>query len=127
MPGASDAHEVRQFATDLEGAALRVFKQVPAVIKKGAVNVKTQMVKEMKGRKHFKGVAHSISFDLIDEGFGAEIGPVSEPGGKPGDLTSIAYFGGVFGGGGKAPDPQGALDAEAPRTMKAIADLAGEV
>lgn len=124
---ASDAHEVRQFAADLLSAAGRVVRQTPPVIKRGAVNVKKQLVSEMRGSRHFRGAAPSIGFDVTDGGFGAEIGPESEPGEQIGDLASIAYFGGAFGGGGTVADPQGALDAEAPHVEKAIADLAGWV
>ena len=50
----------------------------------------------------------------------AEIGP--ETGGA-GSLAGFAYFGGVNGGGGTVPDPQGALDAEAPNVEKHLGAL----
>jgi hypothetical protein len=122
-----DAHEVRAFAADLTRAPQRVVDKIPGVIKRGATQAKAQMVQEMAGSFWFKGAARSISYDILDGGFAAEIGPVSEPGGQVGDLASLAYFGGAHGGGGTVPDPQGALDAEAPRMERAIADLIGEL
>jgi hypothetical protein len=122
-----DDREIRAFARDLRGASQRVVDQVPGVIKKGAVEVKKQMVEEMGGSRSFKGAARSISFDILDGGFTAEIGPVSEPGEVPGDLAVIAYFGGSSGGGGTVPDPVGALNADAPRMEKALADILGGV
>lgn len=122
-----DDHELRAFAADLRSAPQRVVDKVPAIIKKGAVEIKKQMVEEMRGSRSFRGVASSISFDILDGGFTAEIGPVSEPGPRPGDLTSIAYFGGSNGGGGTVPDPVGALNADAPRMEKVLADLLGGV
>ena len=121
-----DDREVRAFAADLRSAPQRVVDKVPGIIKKGAVEVKKQMVAEMGASFWFKGAKPSISFDILDGGFTAEIGPVSEPGEVAGDLASIAYFGGSRGGG-TVPDPVGALNADAPRMEKVLADLLGGV
>jgi hypothetical protein len=128
--GASfDAHEVRQYAADLRRASQRVVNQTPAVVKKGAVNVGAQLREEMEASPSFAPLAPSITFDLQGGGFGAEIGPVKSYGGRRGlgVGANIAYFGGAHGGGGTVPDPQGALDDEAPRMEKALLDLLGEV
>jgi hypothetical protein len=128
MDGARvDAHEVRQLARDLSDLPVRVLAKIPPVLKHGAVNIKAQLRAEMRGSFWFKGVTPSIAFDVPDGGFGVEVGPESEPGGMVGDLASIAYFGSSRGGGASVPDPQGALDAEAPKTEKAIADLIGDL
>jgi hypothetical protein len=55
----------------------------------------------------------------------AEIGPHSGPG-QPGAIANVGYFG-TSRGGGTVPDPQGALDAEAPRLESAIGDLLGGI
>lgn len=123
----ADAHEVRAFANDLRSASQRVVDKVPPVVKRGAQNIKTQMVEAMAGSSHFKGAARAISYDITNGGFEAEIGPVTGPGGVPGDLAHLAYFGGANGGGGTVEDPEKALDAEAPRFTKALLDLIGEV
>lgn len=123
----ADAHEVRDFANDLRSAPQRVVNKVPPVVKRGAQNVKDQMRDAMFASYHFKGAARSISYDIRDGGFEAEIGPETGPGGVPGDLAHLAYFGGANGGGGTVEDPERALDAEGPRFTKALLDLIGEV
>lgn len=128
MAGASvDAREVRQFAGDLRAASQRVVNEVPRVVKRGAQQIKDQMREAMFASKHFKGAGKAISYDIVDGGFEAQIGPTTGPGGVPGDLAHLAYFGGVNGGGGTVEDPQEALDAEGPKFTKALLDLIGEV
>lgn len=128
MVGVSvDASDARRFAADLTAATQRVVDKVPPVVKRGAQNIKTQMRDAMFSSDHFKGAARSISYDITNGGFEAEIGPVTGPGGVPGDLAHLAYFGGVNGGGGTVEDPQVALDAETPRFERALLDLIGEV
>lgn len=121
-----DTRELRQFAVDLERKATRDVAKVPPIVKKGAQHIKDQLRDEMRMSSHFKGLAGSFSYDLIDGGFGAEVGP-STGGTEPGSLANIAYFGGSNGGGGTVPDPQGALDAETPKFLKALADVVGEL
>ena len=125
-----DMSEVRQLAVE--------FKQVPAamrhraqpVVAKGLVNIKEQLQREMRGRLTPKStavgnrIAAFISYDLDADGFGGEVGPRKE---GAGNLANIAYFGGAHGGGGTVPDPRGALEAEAPRFEKALADMAAEL
>lgn len=118
-----DASEVRAFATDLGEVGLRVARGVPAVVSKGALNIKNQLRGEMGASGHFKGAAHAVGYDILDGGFAAEIGPSAEAG-SPGNLANLAYFGGSNGGGGTVPDPRGALEAEVSRFEKALMDLA---
>jgi hypothetical protein len=125
-----DAHELRQFAADLTRAPQRVVDKVPPVVKRGATQVKAQLRAEMGASPSFGVLARGITYDILDGGFTAEIGPVkADRHGKSviGVGANIAYFGGAHGGGGTVPDPQGALDAEAPRMERAIADLIGEL
>jgi hypothetical protein len=124
MASSVDDSDLRRLVRDLSAAPLSVQRQVPGVISHAAVNIKKQMRAEMAASKHFKGVTPSITFDLVDAGLGADIGPVTGPGGVPGDLAFIAYFG-TSRGGGTVPDPQGALDAEVPRLDRALGDLLG--
>ena len=99
--------------------------EVKAVVERGALNIKKQLVAEMQRSPHFKGVARGISYDMRTVGgFGggaieAEIGPESS---GPGALANVAYFG-TSRGGGTVPDPQGALEAEAPNVEKYLTDL----
>lgn len=119
---AVDASELRKLATDLSSAPKLVRSEARAIVSKGALNIKNQMRDEVARSRHFR-FAHTISYDLKVSGdsIEAEIGP--ETGGV-GSLAGFAYFGGVNGGGGTVPDPQGALDAEAPNVEKYLAELA---
>ncbi len=118
-----DAHEVKEFASELGKVPTKVVTGVrPAVVKAG-VNMKKQLREEMDKSKHFKA-SRSINFDVSDGGLAVAVGPSK---GHPGSIANIAYFGGVNGGGGTVPDPRGALEAEAPRFEKALADLVGEI
>ena len=118
-----DAHEVKEFASELGKVPTKVVTGVrPAVVKAG-VNMKKQLREEMDKSKHFKA-SRSINFDVSDGGLAVAVGPSK---GHPGSIANIAYFGGVNGGGGTVPDPRGALEAEAPRFEKALTDLVGEI
>lgn len=112
---AVDVSELRKLASDLSNAPKLVKSEARGVVAKGALNIKNQMRDEAK-RRHYD-FSHRISYDIEVSGdsIEAEIGP--ETGGV-GSLAGIAYFGGVNGGGGTVPDPQGALDAEAPNVEK---------
>jgi len=114
-----DTSQVRSLAADLRGAGSRVSSKVPAVVSKGALNIKNQMREEADQSTHFR-FDYTISYDLEEGGFSAIIGP--EKGGA-GSLANIAYFGGANGGGGTVPDPVGALEAEIPNFTKAIGAL----
>ena len=120
-----DASELRTLTADLTSAGARVAGEVRPLVQAGAMAIKKQMRAEMGASAHFKGAAQAIDFDLIDRpgDVTAEIGPKVGTG-QVGGLGGIAYFGSSRGGGTVA-DPQGALDAEAPRLERAIADLGG--
>ncbi len=124
-----DASEFREFAARVEGAVQATEKQVEQVISRGALNIKNDLQREMRGSRHFKGVAPGITYDMRSAGgFGggvieAEIGPEK---GSPGSLANIAYFGSSRGGG-TVPDPIGALEREAPNVEKFLLDVMGRV
>ena len=121
-----DMSEVRELSADLRETPARVAREVPRVLEKGAVAIKEQMrseiVQSAVGRK--RGVESSITYDLHDGGYLAEIGPRK---GGPGSIANIAYFGGSHGGGGSAPDPRGALEAEAPNVERELGDLVARI
>lgn len=118
-----DDSELRVFASDLTRSAASIAPKVRAVVVKGGVNIKNQLRNEMQSSFWFKGVARSISFDVVAEADSveAQVGPETGPG-SPGNLANIAIFGSSRGGG-TVPDPQGALDVEAPRFEKALGDV----
>ena len=134
-----DTSEVRELIADWTRVPDMMAREGRPVIERGARNIRDQLRDEMRSSKHFKSTAKAISYDLDNDGYGAEIGP--EKGGS-GALAVIAYFGGSAwsgrrrpgrgwqqgpGGGGTVPDPRGALEAEAPRFEKALADKAAEL
>lgn len=104
-----DTAELRQFAADVAKIPAELDHKIPAVVSKGALNIKTDMVDAMRESTHFKGFA-DISYDLLSAGYAAEIGPNK---GGPGAGANIAYFG-TSKGGGTVEDPQEALDREVP-------------
>lgn len=121
-----DASEVRQFAVDLGDAAASIARRVRPVVSKGALKIRNQMREEASGSRHFR-IAPTISYDLNEtaDGVEAEIGPNRYW--RAARLANIAYFGGVHGGGGTIPDPEGALNAEIPYFEKALGDLGVEI
>lgn len=114
--------EVRAFARELEDAPLKVVREIIPVMRKGAVNIKSDMQADLRGSSNagFQYVASTVSYDVLDGGFGVEVGP-SKPSGA---LANVAYFG-TSRGGGTVADPVGALQAEIPRFEKAIDDILG--
>lgn len=115
-----DSSDLRRFEFDLRRATASVRMGIPAVVSRGALNIKNQLAEEMRSSRHFKGAAGSISYDLLDAGTAADIGPDKDR--RGGALGNIAYFG-TSRGGGTVPDPQGALDAEVPNFETALGRL----
>lgn len=116
-----------KFAAELIASGAKVAAGSRAVVQKGALNVKNDWQEALGDSPSFKGVKGTPTFDtkVSADGIEAEIGPRTA-GRQPGDLVSIAHFGGARGGGGVA-DPQTFLDAEAPKfeaAMNALIDKA---
>lgn len=122
-----DTSELRTLSADLAVAPERAAKRIPAVLGRGATNIRNQMRAETEQSKYFK-LAPTIDYKkVVEEGtsFWTEIGPNRRF--RYARLAHIAYFGGAHGGGGTLPDPQGALDAEAPAVMQYLAREAADV
>ncbi|AYR01514.1 hypothetical protein PP639_gp013 [Arthrobacter phage Seahorse] len=116
------AAEFRQLSNDLGRIAGHAVKDVDEVLKKGAQNVKTEMVADASASEHFKGMAGSISYDSRYS-IGTpryEVGP--DKGRRGGALGNIAYFGTSRGGG--TLDIEKPLRNEEPRLTSALEDLA---
>ena len=127
MPEISiDAHEVRELAADFTRVPGELSRHAIPVLSKGALNIKNQMREsfEASGNAGFRYVGRTVTYDLTTEGneLSAEIGP-DKPSGA---LANVAIFG-TPRGGGTVADPREALEAEAPRFEKALADLAEEL
>lgn len=115
-----DTSQVRSFAADLRNLNPLLARHVKPVVNKGALNIKNQLQQDFRNSRHFKGV-RDVSYDILGDGYEAEIGPSAEPGAS-GNIANIAYFGGAYGGGGTVPDPRVAGEDELPNFEKAIAD-----
>lgn len=113
--------QIDQLSADLRALPEHARSDARQVIKRGAVNVKRQLVSEMQTSPSFRGVASAISFDMEERAGSVEavIGPTK---GAPGSLANIAYWGSSRGGG-TVPEPMGALQSEAPATARHLLDL----
>ena len=114
--------DLRELAADLNRGVDPA--KVRGVVRRAGVNIKAQLRAEAKASRHFRIEQH-IGFDEREfwSGPGVDVGTARRGAGR---LAGIAYFGGANGGGGTLPDPAGALEAETPRFIKALADLADE-
>ena len=118
-----DMSEVRTLATDLARIPDTVMKGLRPVVSKGALNIKTELQRDMRESPHFGQIAPAITYDLKVSGDGveAEIGP--SKGNHGGSLANIAYFGSSHGGGATVPDPAEALATEGDGFEQALSAL----
>lgn len=112
-----DASEFRRLGANLGKIPAKATREVEAVLKKGAVNIKREMQAAFEGSPHFRGVARHVSFDR--KGLGFEVGPTQ---GGAGSLAGIAVDGGANGGGGSV-DIDSLLPAEAAAVERFIGDV----
>jgi len=113
-----DTSEVRTAIADLTSVDSRLRPDVSMVVKRGATNIRHDLLAQMRSSLHFKGFA-DISFDMRGD-FEAEIGPNK---GGPGSGANIAYFG-SWKGGGTVEDPEEALNREIPKFEDHLGDIA---
>lgn len=121
-----DTSEVRELVADMTGIDSRLSRWVGPAVEKGAHNIKEDLQAQARKSKHFKGMAPGISYTMhtgIGGMYAADIGPEK---GSPGSLGNIAYFG-TSRGGGTVENPEAALQREAPKFEKALADLAADL
>lgn len=108
----SGLDDLNRFGVELGKISSKALPETDAVLKKGAQNVKDDLVSGARASRHFKGMAGSISYDS-KYGVGSvgyEIGPDKSR--KGGALGNIYYFGTSRGGG--TGDLEGPLLREAP-------------
>jgi hypothetical protein len=110
--------ELRQFAISVGRIAAGAFEEVDAVVAKAALNVKTEMIADMAGSRHFKGAAGSITYESKNAGntIRRVVGP--DKGRRGGALGNIYYFGTSRGGG--TGDIDKPLRSEEPRILAAM-------
>lgn len=114
---------------ELEAAFGRIQRDtmpvVDKVVAKGAVNIKGDARKRIFGHPHIPAYPFSISYDTFHTEFAsqAQIGPDKTK--RQGPLGNLLEYGSV----NNAPIPHlhPALDAEAPRFERALADAAAEM
>ncbi|UVK58404.1 hypothetical protein SEA_GLOBIWARMING_11 [Arthrobacter phage GlobiWarming] len=114
--------EFRALANDLGKIAGSAVKEVDAVLKKGAQNIKEEMAADAAASVHFKPVAGSITYES-QYSIGTPryvVGP--DKGRRGGALANIYYFGTSRGGG--SGDIEKPLRSEEPRLQSAIEKLA---
>lgn len=113
--------ELRQLSVNLGHVAGDALKEVDAVVQKGAMNIKKEMVYSAVWSKHFKGMAGSISYDshYLPGKVRYVIGPDKSR--RGGGIGNVAYFGTSRGGG--TLDIEQPLNSEGPRFQRALADL----
>lgn len=114
--------EFRALANDLGRIAGSAVKEVDAVLKRGAQNVKTEMVADVSASVYFKVMAGSISYDShYRVGMPRYVvGPDKDR--FAGALGNIYYFGTSRGGG--TGDIEKPLRSEEPRLQSALEALA---
>lgn len=112
-----DTSELRALSADFGDAGPKIAREVDAIIRRGALNIKRDLQLEASGSQHFSGVPRSITYETVvrrDE-TEAEIGP--EIGKGQGSLAFLAYNG-TSTMGPVFPDPSGALARESVNTME---------
>lgn len=114
--------ELRALAVNLGRVAGDAVRDVDAVLKRGVQNVKAEMVADVSGSPHFKGMAGSITYESYYLPGRARyvVGP--DKGRRGGSLGNIYYFGTSRGGG--SGDIEKPLRTEEPRLMSALDELA---
>lgn len=117
-----DLSEMNAFASSLGRVIDGAHDDVDAVIKKGALNIKNEMIADVSGSRHFKGMAGSITFEHENTAgtLRRVIGP--DKARRGGSLGNIYYFGTSRGGG--SGDIEKPLRSEEPRTVSALEALA---
>ena len=113
----------RELAVDMRNVEPLLARRLKPAVSKGAQNIKQDLAGKMRESRSFGVVAQAISYDLDDDGYGAEIGPEK---GAPGSLANVAYFG-TSRGGGTVADPEDALQEEADAFIEHLAAMAEEL
>jgi hypothetical protein len=111
-----------ELIADLTRAAEHVIDETKAVVKRGAQNIKRDTQARWAGARYAPSLAAAVSYDVTSSAASvkAEIGPDKAK--RQGALGNIYEYGVP----GTAPQPalSPALDAEEPRFVKALEDMA---
>lgn len=114
---------LRELIVDLDYATAAAPDKVAKVVGRGAFNIKKDWARRWSGHPHIPQIPGSISYDVEEwaTGASAEIGPDKNR--RP--QAALAHII-EFGSPTSAPMPGGlpALETEAPKFVRALADLA---
>lgn len=122
------ADGLRQVEAMLDSAHDDAVPEGKKVVGKGSNNIKKDWRQRWSGLDHAGGLPHTINYDVKVKGtvIDGEIGPDLAKGGQAplGGFLELEY-----GTRWSAPQPAGApaLDAEAPRFERAVADLGAKL
>ena len=113
-----DTSQVKQLGVNFRKLAGSCVQDVEAIMKKGAQNVKDEMIADARGSRHFHPLARAITYERVPRvrEIRFVIGPDKDRFGGP--LGNIYYFGTSRGGG--SGDIEKPLRSEAPRMESAL-------
>lgn len=125
MGVAVDSSDAKRLAVALETAAKVAPEETRKVIARGALNVKRDAQRRISGHPHLPHYPASITYDteLTPTGASAQVGPDKRrPQGPLGNILE-------YGSPSRPPIPHlgPALQAEEPRLVKALEDLAARL
>lgn len=114
----SGADELQRFANDLGKIASKALPEVDAVLKKGAQNIKDDLIDGIPSGSSWRALKGAISYDSTYSIGHAkyEVGP--DKARRGGALGNLWYFGGSRGGG--YGDLEGPLAREAPNLEREL-------
>lgn len=109
----------------LQHAQDTVVKETRKVVAKGALNIKKDTADRWRGNRHAPYISGAVSYDTNVSGteVSAEIGP--DKARRQGALGNLLEYGSVHNGPIPALSP--ALDAEEPRFVQAMEDMAARL
>lgn len=117
-----DTSQVTRLAATLAAAPLKKQRLVKAAVKKGAQNIKNEILKDVRSSSNAGFRRIPIEYELKDSGttIEADISPaeVGHGPGHPGSLANLAFFGSAKGGGTHQFYEHGI--AEFPQTVKYV-------
>ena len=121
-----DTSELRKFAADVESESKSLPNEARADVKKAAQVLKEDYSGQASGSPHFKGLAHTVSYDMTGNAYysEAEIGPDKSRGGGAG---LAGFFLGWPNGGGGGGDLDGPLATEGASMMKHLDAALGKI
>lgn len=125
MTGVSfETDELKHLVEDLGKVSSRAVPAIAAVVKKGAQNVKADMVSDAESDGHYQHFSRTITYEIQVGRPGSieyEIGPDKQR--RQGALGNLLYFGGARSG--PVLDIDTPLKKEEPRFIAALAAAAG--